>query len=165
MNKNEMDRSDLTDQSLGNQAQLQLKVPPPDIVQLGTLQLREEMLTVVKEQVQSGQVSFRREVKNRTETVTTELRRETLVITVGAGSAGIFLGEEQLQPGETREVLLYDEQAVVHKVALVTEEIHIGKKSVTETQEQQIDLQYEVLVVDEQPADVASPTPIPETQS
>jgi uncharacterized protein (TIGR02271 family) len=121
-------------------------------VHLGTLELREEVLEVTRERAQSGQVSFHREVKTRTETITTELRRETLVITVKPGTAEVYLGEELLQPGETREVLLYDEQTVVSKVPFVTEELRIGKKTVTEQQQHSVELQYEVLVVDEQEA-------------
>ncbi|WP_424952719.1 YsnF/AvaK domain-containing protein [Deinococcus sp.] len=122
------------------------------VVQIGTIELREEVLSLVKGQLQTGQVSFNRKVETRTETVTTELRRETLVITVRPGTAQVYLGEELLQPGEAREVLLYDESATVVKTPMVTEEVHIGKRVVTEQRRQQIDLQYEVLVVDEHPA-------------
>ena len=149
-----MEKDSLKDQPQGD----------PSQVQLGVLELREEVLQVTRERTQSGQVRFQREVKTRTETVTTELRRETLVITVLPGQAAVYLGDDLLQPGETREVLLYDEQAVLSKVPLVTEEVRVGKKSVTEHQQQSVDLQYEVLVVDEQPADVASPTVVPGKQ-
>jgi len=122
----------------------------PETVQVGTLELREEMLEIVKERVRTGQVSFRREVQTRTETVTTELRRETLVIEVNTGAAEVYFGGELLQAGETREVLLYDEHAVVNKVPYVTEEVQIGKQTITEQQQHEVELKYEVLVVDEQ---------------
>lgn len=122
-----------------------------EVVPVGTLELREEVLSVVKEQVHTGQVHVSRKVETRTETVTTELRRETLVITVQPGTAQVYLGDELLQPGETREVLLYDETATVTKTPMVTEDVHIGKRVVTEQQRQQVDLHYEVLVVDERP--------------
>jgi uncharacterized protein (TIGR02271 family) len=130
----------------------------PSQVHLGTLELREEVLSVVKEQLQTGQVSFSRNVETRTETVSVELRRETLAISVQPGTAAVYLDDELLQPGETREVLLYDEQAVVSKAPFVTEEVHISKRVVTEHQQQEVALQYEVLVVDEQkPGDVLRP--------
>ena len=119
-------------------------------VHLGTLELREEVLSVVRERVQTGQLIFNRKVETKTETVITELRRETLLISVKPGAAAVYLGEEPLQPGETREMLLYDEQVTVTKAPFVTEEVHIGKRVVSEHQRQQVDLQYEVLVVDEQ---------------
>jgi len=121
-----------------------------ETVQVGVLELREEVLSISKTQVQTGQVQFRREVKTRTETITTELKRETLVIEVSTGAAAVYFGGELLQAGETREVLLYDEHAVVNKVPYVTEEVRIEKQTVTEQQHHEIELKYEVLVVDEQ---------------
>lgn len=120
-----------------------------EVKQIGTLELREEVLSVSKERVQTGQVSFRREVQTRTETVTTELRRETLVIEVGAGAAEVYFNGELLKAGDTREVLLYDEQTVITKAPYVTEEVRIGKQTVTEQQQHEVELHYEVLVVDE----------------
>jgi len=119
-----------------------------ETVQVGVLELREEVLSISKTQVQTGQVQFRREVKTRTEAVTTELKRETLVIEVGPGGGEVFFNGEQLKEGETREVLLYDEQTVVNKVPYVTEEVHVGKQVITEHQQQQVELQYEVLVTE-----------------
>ena len=146
-----MEKDSLKDQAQGD----------PSQVQLGVLELREEVLQVTRERVQGGQVSVWREVKTRTETVTTELRRETLVVTVRPGQAAVYLEDVLLQPGETREVLLYDEQAVISKAPFVTEEVHIGKRSVTEQHQQSVELQYEVLVIDKQPADAAVPTTVP----
>jgi len=117
-------------------------------VQVGVLELREEMLSISKTQVQSGQVQFRREVKTRTETVTTELKRKTLVIQVGPGSGEVFFNGEQLKEGEIKEVLLYDERAMVNKVPYVTEEVRIGKQVITEQHQHQVELQYEVLVTE-----------------
>jgi len=120
----------------------------PEMQQIGMLELREEVLSVSTERTQTGQVSFRREVQTRSETVTTELRRETLIIEVQPGAAEVFFNGELLQAGETREVLLYDEQTVVNKVPYVTEEVRIGKQVVVEQQQQEVELQYEVLLVD-----------------
>jgi len=120
-----------------------------EVQQIGTLELREEVLSVSTERTQTGQVSFRREVQTRTETVTTELRRETLIIEVQPGAAEVFFNGELLKAGETREVLLYDEQTVVNKVPYVTEEVKIGKQVITEQQQHEVELNYEVLVVDE----------------
>lgn len=115
---------------------------------IGTIELREELPVIRREQVRTGQVSFRREVQMRTETVTMELRRETLVIEVQPGEAAVYFGDELLQPGETREIVLYDEQASVSKQPFVTEEVRIGKRVVTEQQETMLELGYEVLVSD-----------------
>ncbi|MGY2894762.1 YsnF/AvaK domain-containing protein [Deinococcus sp. UYEF24] len=125
-----------------------LKTMTSGLTPHGMLELREEVLEVTKEQIQTRQVSFRREVKVRTETVTTELRRETLIIEVGPGQGEVFFNGEQLRAGESREVVLYEEQVVLNKVPYVTEEVRIGKQVVTETHQQQVELQYEVLVTE-----------------
>ena len=116
-------------------------------VQVGVLELREELPVIVKESVLAGQVTVQREVLTRTETVVMELTRETLRITVGAGQAAVYLGDELIRPGESREVLLYDEQVVVSKQAYVTQEVRVSKQTVTERAEYPLELQYEELVV------------------
>ncbi|WP_424952818.1 YsnF/AvaK domain-containing protein [Deinococcus sp.] len=124
-----------------------------------TLELREELPVIERQQVQSGQVSFRREVRVRTETVTLELRFETLRIEVGPGEAAVYLGDVLLQPGEVREVLLYDERLMVSKHPYVTEEVKISKRAVTEVQETRLNLSYEVLVTDQTGSQTPTPAP------
>ena len=116
----------------------------------GVLELREERAQVEREQVSAGSVTVRRDVLVRTETVVVELRREVLVIETRPGGPAVYFGEELLHPGESRELVLYDEQAVVTKVAFVSEEVHVGKRSVTESHTSSVDLNYEVLVVEQQ---------------
>lgn len=123
----------------------------PDITPLGTLELREEMVEVRRERSLRGQVTVRREVQTRLETVTTELRREVLHLEVHAGGPAVYIGDDLLQPGESREVLLYDEQTVVSTAPFVVEEVRIGKRSVLETQQMPVELRYEVLVVESRP--------------
>ena len=121
---------------------------PPQVVQVGVLELREELPVIVRESVLAGQVSIQREVRVRTETVVMELTRETLRIEVGVGQAAVYLGDELIRPGESREVLLYDEQVLVSKQPYVTQEVRVSKRTVTERAEYPLELQYEELVVD-----------------
>ncbi len=120
------------------------------VTALGVLELREERALVEREQVSAGSVTVRRDLRVRTETVVVELRREVLVIETRPGGPAVYFGEELLHPGESRELVLYDEQAVVSKVAFVSEEVHVGKRSVTESRQSSVDLNYEVLVVEQQ---------------
>ena len=120
-----------------------------DVTRIGILELREELPVLTREKIQTGQVSFRREVRVKTETVILELQRETLVIEVRPGEGTVLIGDEPLQPGETREILLHDERAVVTKQPYVTEEVLIGKRTVTEVHQESIDLQYETLVTEQ----------------
>ncbi|WP_407572890.1 YsnF/AvaK domain-containing protein [Deinococcus altitudinis] len=138
---------------------LQAAPPTTDVTRIGILELREEVPLLTKVKVQTGQVSFQREVRTRTETVILELQCETLVIEVRSGEGTVFIGDEPLQPGETREVLLYDERAVVTKQPYVMEEVLIGKRTVTETHHESIDLQYETLVTEQSVLDTTAQRP------
>ena len=118
---------------------------------VATLELREERAVWQQERVLAGQVQVRREVQTRTETVSTELRREVLIIEASPGGPAVYVGDQLLQPGEQREIVLYDEQATLQKVPYVVEEVRIGKRTVTERHEAQVELRREVLVVEEHP--------------
>ncbi|GGN48273.1 MULTISPECIES: PRC and DUF2382 domain-containing protein [Deinococcus] len=100
------------------------------------LQLLEERLRVNKDRYVAGQVEIGKHVETRTENVTVGLEREEIVIerrpvsearpvegavTLGAGS-------------ETVRVELEAERADVSKQAFVTEEVEVGKRTVTEQQ-------------------------------
>jgi uncharacterized protein (TIGR02271 family) len=149
---------DDAEQSTGEAAAVQRSVPVQGELRSGghlqavaTLELREERAVWQQERVTAGQVQVRREVQTRTETVSTELRREVLIIETSPGGPAVYVGDQLLQPGEQREIVLYDEQATLQKVPYVTEEVRIGKRTVTERHEAQVELKREVLVVEEHP--------------
>jgi uncharacterized protein (TIGR02271 family) len=120
-------------------------------VTLGTLELREERAEVQRERVQAGQVTVRREVQTRTETVTTELKREVLIIETRPGGPAVYLDDVLLPAGETREIVLYDERVSVTTTPYVREEVRVGKRAFTEEHHAEVTLRREVLVVDDQP--------------
>ncbi|GGM53086.1 hypothetical protein GCM10008956_31420 [Deinococcus arenae] len=100
------------------------------------LQLLEERLQVNKDRYVAGQVEIGKHVETRTENVTVGLEREELVIERRAVSEArpvngpVTLGEDT----ETVRVDLEAERADVSKQAYVTEEVEIGKRTVTEQQ-------------------------------
>ncbi|MVN88873.1 DUF2382 domain-containing protein [Deinococcus sp. HMF7620] len=115
------------------------------------LQLLEERLQVNKDRYVAGQVQIGKHVETRTENVTVGLEREEIVIerhvvtdarpvdgnvTLGAGT-------------ETIRVDLEAERADVSKQAYVTEEVEIGKRTVTEQQTVSETVGREVLDVDQ----------------
>ncbi|MBZ9751109.1 DUF2382 domain-containing protein [Deinococcus sp. HMF7604] len=115
------------------------------------LQLLEERLRVNKDRYVAGQVQIGKHVETRTENVTVGLEREEIVIerhvvtdarpvdgnvTLGAGT-------------ETIRVDLEAERADVSKQAYVTEEVEIGKRTVTEQQTVSETVGREVLDVDQ----------------
>ncbi len=100
------------------------------------LQLLEERLQVNKDRYVAGQVEIGKHVETRTENVTVGLEREELVIERRPVSEArpvngpVTLGEGT----ETVRVDLEAERADVSKQAYVTEEVEIGKRTVTEQQ-------------------------------
>ncbi|WP_295813815.1 DUF2382 domain-containing protein [uncultured Deinococcus sp.] len=121
--------------------------PPPDRELVGTLELREERLTISRRRELSGQVEVRRERRVRTETVTIDLVSEVLVLSVKAGAGTVMVDGLPLEPGTVRELELYREEAVPGKEVVVTQDIDLVRERVVQTTTQQIELAYEELVV------------------
>lgn len=99
------------------------------------LQLLEERLVVNKDRFKAGSVQIGKRVETHQESVSVPLQREEVVIERHAVSdarpvEGVVLGEGT----QTMNVDLEAERANVSKQAYVTEEISVGKRSVTETQ-------------------------------
>lgn len=99
------------------------------------LQLLEERLMVNKERFSAGAVEIGKHVETRQETVSVPLQREEVIIerhavTDARPVEGAVLGAAS----ETMRVDLEAERAQVAKQAYVTEEVEIGKRTVTETQ-------------------------------
>ena len=121
--------------------------PPPDRELVGTLELREEQLTITRRRELTGHVEVRRERRVRTETVTIELVTEVLVLSVRAGAGTVMVDGLPLEPGTVRELELYREEAIPGKEVVVTQDIDLVRERVVETTTQQIELAYEELVV------------------
>lgn len=102
----------------------------------GRLQLLEERLTVGKERYLAGQVEIGKHVETHQETVNVPLQREEIVIERHAVTdarpvqGDVFAGSAN----ETVRVELEAERANVSKQAVVTEEVEVSKRTVTEQQ-------------------------------
>ena len=99
------------------------------------LQLLEERLVVDKDRFKAGSVEIGKHVETRQEQVNVALQREEVVIerravTDGRPVEGAVLGEGS----QSMTVDLEAERANVSKQAYVTEEIGIGKRTVTDNQ-------------------------------
>ena len=112
------------------------------------LQLREERLNVGKERVQTGEASIRKEIITEHQRVDVPLQREELVIerrpVAGSTTAAGTIGE-----AETIRVPLSEERATVSKNTVVTEDVSIGKKVLTDTKTVDADVKKEQLKVDD----------------
>lgn len=97
-----------------------------------TLKLREEELRARKETVQAGEATLRKDVISEQKTIDVPVTHEEVVVerhAVDHGPAEGAIGE-----GETIRVPLTEERVTAEKVAVVTEEVSIGKRKVQETE-------------------------------
>jgi len=114
------------------------------------LQLLEERLVVNKDRFKAGSVQIGKRVETRQETVSVPLQREEVVIERHAVDTsrpvdGAVLGAAS----QTMTVDLEAERANVSKQAYVTEEVSVGKRAVTETQQVTETVGREVLEVNQ----------------
>ena len=98
------------------------------------VQLHEEVLDAQKERVQAGEVTLRKEVITETRSIDVPVTREEVVIerhaVTGQAAAGADFGKGE----EVIRVPVSEEQVIVSKTPIVTEEITLGKREVHETQ-------------------------------
>jgi uncharacterized protein (TIGR02271 family) len=99
-----------------------------------TVQLHEEVLDAHTNQVQTGEVTLRKEVITETKSIDVPVTREEVVIERHAVSGGAATNADFSTTEEVLRVPVMEEQVVVQKNAVVTEEISLGKRAVTETQ-------------------------------
>lgn len=113
------------------------------------IELREERLTVDKERTVYAQATLRRERRVREETVRLELVTEVLSITAQPGGPGVRVDGVLLAPGETREVVLYQERAQPGREVVVTQEVSVTTQREIEVTTIPFELAYEELVVNQ----------------
>ncbi|MFD1733899.1 DUF2382 domain-containing protein [Deinococcus malanensis] len=112
------------------------------------LQLLEERLSVNKERYLAGSVQIGKHVETRQENVSVPLEHEEVVIERHAVSdARPVEGNVHLGDNTTVRVDVEAERANIGKQAFVTEEVSVGKRTVTETETHTAEVGREVLDV------------------
>ncbi|MFC4639059.1 YsnF/AvaK domain-containing protein [Deinococcus hohokamensis] len=124
-------------------------VTSADVIPQGVIELRAEQLLVEKQREVAGALTFSREVRHETVQVPVDLITEVLIIEHVQGAQGVLLDGQPLAPGERREVVIYREEAEVAKRVVVSEEVRIGKRTVSETRVFDATLAHEELVIHE----------------
>jgi uncharacterized protein (TIGR02271 family) len=100
-----------------------------------TLQLREEQLQARKQQVETGRVQLGKEVVEEQRTVDVPLTREE--VTIERRPVERRPSDQPIGTGEreTIDVPVREERVEVQKQSVVYEEVGVGKREVTETQQ------------------------------
>ncbi len=99
-----------------------------------TVQLHEETLRARTNEVQTGEVTLRKEVITETKSIDVPVTREEVVVERHAVSGRSATNTDFSDAEEVIRVPVMEEQVTVEKTPIVTEEISLGKREVTETQ-------------------------------
>ncbi|WP_180960121.1 YsnF/AvaK domain-containing protein [Neobacillus cucumis] len=99
-----------------------------------SLKLREEQLDVNKHRVQTGEVEVKKEVVEEQETVNVPVKHEEVYVERRAVDENEADTTKPIGDDETIRVPIVEEKVEVTKKPVVSEELVIGKKQVTETQ-------------------------------
>ncbi len=113
------------------------------------LELRAEALRAAAVPYEAGRVRIGKRVVEREETLTVPLRDEILVIEHVGGEGSVRIGDRELGPGETMELVLYHERAEVQKVVEQREAVSIRKETVQREEQVRASVRHEELEVRE----------------
>jgi len=110
------------------------------------IQLREEQLRVSKDRVSAGEVGLHKEVTTERKTIEVPVEREEVVIThraaAGATNSAGPIRDEQIR------IPVSEERVNVSKETVVTGEVDVAKRKVTETRSVSDDVRKENVRVD-----------------
>ena len=99
-----------------------------------TMEVREEHLHATKQPVETGEVRLRKEVVTEQQTLQVPVTREEVVIErhpVG----GHATSSADIRPGEEIRIPVREEKVEVHKDVVVKEEVSVGKRVVSDTEQ------------------------------
>jgi uncharacterized protein (TIGR02271 family) len=119
--------------------------------QVAAIPLVEERLSVAKRQVESGRVRVHVTVEEREETVTEQVLRDDLQIERVPRNERLTEVPHVRLEGNTTIIPVVEEVAVVEKVLMLVEEIHVSRRSVPETAQIPVTVRSERAQVEREP--------------
>jgi len=112
------------------------------------VQLHEEQLHVEKTPVQTGEVRVRKEVHTQTQNIQVPVEREEVVVERRPASGPASTTD--IRAGEEVRIPVREEQVRVTKDNVIKEEVVVGKRKVTDTQQVQGQVRKEDVKVEKQ---------------
>jgi len=103
-----------------------------------TIEVREERLHAEKRPVEAGEVTVRKEVHTETKTLEVPVQREEVVIErkrVHGKAATEGITANDLREGEEIRIPVLEEEVIVSKDAVITEEVKVGKRVTKDTKQ------------------------------
>ncbi len=105
-----------------------------DMDEARRLQLREERLSVDKQRVSSGEALIRKDVVTEQQSIDVPVFHEELFIARHPVAEGTATSTTPIGAGEEIRIPLSEERVDVQKRMVVTEEVEVGKRTVTGTE-------------------------------
>jgi len=112
------------------------------------VQLHEEQLRVQKTPVQTGEVRVHKEVHTQTQNIQVPVEREEVVVERRAASGAAATSD--IRAGEEVRIPIREEKVRVTKDNVVKEEVVVGKRKVTDTEQVQGEVRKEDVKVEKQ---------------
>ena len=148
--ENTVTKSDQSDRNLSDQNLVDRDLAGRDAQQVN---LYEERLIADKTRVKTGEVNVGKHVETETRRVEVPVEKERVVVErttpMDAGTP-ITPGEANFREGEVARVEIYEEQADIHKEAVLREEVKIRKEVERDTVQAEEQIRREELDIDDQ---------------
>jgi uncharacterized protein (TIGR02271 family) len=119
---------------------------------LATIPLVEERFQVTKREIESGRVLVRVSVDERQETLSEQVSRDDVQVEHVAKNERVTEVPHVRLEGDTTIVPVVEEVLVVEKALVLVEEIHIRRRSVSETVQIPVTIRSERATVERTPA-------------
>lgn len=116
--------------------------------EVATIPLLEERVDVSTREVESGHVRVQVTVDERQESIAAELSRDEIEVKRVAKNELLSELPGVRLEGETTIIPVVEEQVVIEKRLVLVEEIHVSRRSATETQQIPVTLRSEVAHVE-----------------
>ena len=116
--------------------------------EVATIPLLEERVDVSTREVESGRVRVQVTVDERQEQIAAELSRDEIEVKRVAKNELLSELPAVRLEGETTIIPVVEEQVVVEKRLVLVEEIHVSRRSATETQQIPVTVRSEVAHVE-----------------
>jgi uncharacterized protein (TIGR02271 family) len=126
------------------------------VEEVAAIPLVEERLSVTKRQVECGRVRVHVSVEERQETLTEQLLRDDLQIERVPRNVRLTEVPNVRMEGDTTIVPVVEEVLVVEKALMLVEEIHISRRSTSETAEIPVSIRSERARVEREPVGTES---------
>jgi uncharacterized protein (TIGR02271 family) len=124
--------------------------------EVAAIPLVEERVSIAKREVETGRTRIRVAVEERQEMVPVELAHDEVEIERVPKNVALTEVPSVRLEGSTTVIPVVEEVVVVEKKLVLVEEIHVRRRTLSETQDVPVTLRAEQAIVEQEPANGAA---------